>query len=114
MSAGTGAYDRGRRDGGCSIRLFHCVTPATATSCWYFWSTAIGYRQDDPLAPIDAFDQVAKAFQEDKIIVELQQARLSEIGEASLVNIAADGARVQMRRVVERLLALERTPQPIA
>jgi phenylpropionate dioxygenase-like ring-hydroxylating dioxygenase large terminal subunit len=112
VSAGTGAYDRGQRDGGFSIRIFHCATPKTATSCTYFWSTAIGYSQDDPQAVIDAFDQVAYVVKEDIAIMELQQARMSEIAEANLVNIVADGARVQMRRVVERMLAQE-APQLI-
>lgn len=113
VSAGTGAYDRGQRDGGFSIRLFHSATPATATSCTYFWSTAVGYRQDDPQAPIDAFNEVSKVVQEDITMMELQQARLSDVGEANLVNTVADGARVQMRRAVERLLERE-TPQPIS
>ena len=45
--AGTGAYE-GRRDGGFSLRLFHGITPETDKSCFYFWSAANGYRQDDP------------------------------------------------------------------
>ncbi len=33
--------------------------------------------------------------------------RLKELGEDGLVNIVADGARVHMRRVLEKLLARE-------
>ena len=40
-------------------------------------------------------------------MVEEQQARLSESGEAGLVDIVTDAARVHMRRVVERKLAEE-------
>ena len=32
VDAGTGAYDRGKRDGGFSLRIFHALTPATETS----------------------------------------------------------------------------------
>jgi hypothetical protein len=36
-------------------------------------------------------------------MVEAQQARVSEFGEAGLVDIASDATRMQMRRMVERL-----------
>ena len=38
-------------------------------------------------------------------MVEGQQARLAELGETGLVDIATDAARLHMRRTVERLLA---------
>ena len=107
IDAGTGAYDLGKRDGGFSLRIFHGLTPVTETSCYYFWSGANGYRTDDPQATQDLFDELETAFHEDVRIVGLQQARLSEIGEAPLINIVADGARVHMRRVVEKMLARE-------
>ena len=40
-------------------------------------------------------------------MVEAQQARLSELGEGALVDIASDTVRLHMRRTVERLLAEE-------
>jgi hypothetical protein len=41
-------------------------------------------------------------------VVEAQQARLSELGEAALVDIASDAVRLHMRRTMERLLAGEK------
>ena len=41
-------------------------------------------------------------------MVEAQQARLSELGERSLVNIVSDANRVIMRRFIERLMAQEK------
>ena len=105
--AGTGAYDRGIRDGGFQLRIFHGLTPATETSCYYFWSGANGYRQDDPQATVELYNELEVAFHEDVRIVGLQQARLTEFGEDPLINIVADGARVHMRRVLERLQAKE-------
>lgn len=40
-------------------------------------------------------------------MVEAQQARLGETGEAGLVDIVTDRARIHMRRVVEGRLADE-------
>ena len=106
----TGAAEAGAyRDGDTSespleFRLYHGLTPETDTTCFYFWSAANGFRQDDPAATEQFFTQVAAAFLEDKTVVEGQQLRLAELGESGLVDIATDAARMHMRRTVERLL----------
>ena len=105
--AGTGAYE-GQRDGGFQFRLFHGLTPETETSCFYFWSVANGYRQNEPEATEQLYQEIAPTFVEDRVMVEAQQARLGEFGEAGLVDIASDATRMQMRRMVERLIARER------
>lgn len=111
LDVGKGAYEHGNREGGFSLRLFHGLTPETESSCFYFWSTANGYRQDDPQATEDLFQQIGVTFEEDRAFVEAQQARLDEMGEARLVDIESDGARLHMRRTVERMLAEERASQ---
>ena len=109
----TGATDAGtatddpERDFRFRFRLFHGLTPETETSCYYFWSVANGYRQNDPLATEQLFGEIAPTFVEDKDMVEAQQARLDEFGEAGLVDIASDANRMHMRRIVERLIAAE-------
>ena len=105
-----GAYANGLTERSkIQFRLFHGLTPETDTSCFYFWSTANGFRADDPAATEQLFNEIAAAFLEDKIIVEAQQIRLSELGESGLVDIATDAARLHMRRTVERLIAGETT-----
>ncbi|HUB95386.1 MAG TPA: aromatic ring-hydroxylating dioxygenase subunit alpha, partial [Stellaceae bacterium] len=104
--ADTGAYE-GKRDGGFQFRLFHGLTPETETSCFYFWSIANGYRQNEPEATEQLYSEIAPTFIEDKDMVEAQQARLTEFGERGLVDIASDANRMHMRRMVERLLAAE-------
>jgi vanillate O-demethylase monooxygenase subunit len=110
----TGAADVGagvdddHREGGFQFRLFHGLTPETETTCFYFWSCANGYRQDDPEATEQLYREIAPTFVEDKEMVEAQQARLNELGERSLVNIASDTNRVMMRRHIERLMAEEK------
>jgi vanillate O-demethylase monooxygenase subunit len=89
------------------FRLFHGLTPETDTTCFYFWSTANGFRPNDPAATEGLFNEIAGAFNEDRTVVEAQQARLSELGESGLVDIANDAARMHMRRTVDRLLAEE-------
>jgi len=105
--ANTGA-DEGKRDGGFQFRLFHGLTPETETSCFYFWSVANGYRQNEPAATEQLFAEIAPTFIEDKEMVEAQQARLTEFGEQGLVDIASDANRMHMRRTVEQLIAAEK------
>jgi len=100
----------GYRDGDTSnsklaFRLYHGLTPETETSCFYFWSCANGYRQDEPEATEQLYREIAPTFVEDKEMVEAQQARLGELGEPGLVNIVSDTNRVIMRRFIERLMA---------
>ena len=111
----TGAADAGseyadpQRDFRFQFRLFHGLTPETETSCYYFWSVANGYRQNEPEATEQLYREIAPTFVEDKDMVEAQQRRLDEFGERGLVDIASDANRMHMRRMVERLIAAERT-----
>ena len=111
----TGAADAGsqysdpQRDFRFQFRLFHGLTPETETSCFYFWSAANGYRQNEPEATEQLYREIAPTFLEDKTMVEAQQARLDEFGETELVDIASDANRMHMRRTVERLLAEEQS-----
>ena len=109
----TGATDAGtatddpQRDFRFQFRLFHGLTPETETSCFYFWSVANGYRQNEKEATEQLYREIAPTFLEDKEMVEAQQARLDEFGEAGLTDIASDANRMHMRRIVERLIAAE-------
>jgi len=104
---GGGAYE-GNRDNALQVRLIHALTPETETSCFYFWSVANGFNQDDPNTTEFLFNELKDAFMEDKRTIEAQQERLSELGEKQLVDIISDRARVHMRRTVDRMLAEER------
>jgi phenylpropionate dioxygenase-like ring-hydroxylating dioxygenase large terminal subunit len=114
LDTGRGATQNREQDGGFQLRLFHGLTPETENTCYYFWSTANGYRQDDPEATEQLFREIDRAFQEDKGIVEAQSAMLRKTGEARLVDIVSDRARVHMRRTVHRILAAEAATSPAA
>jgi vanillate O-demethylase monooxygenase subunit len=104
--AGQGAYE-GNRDGGFQFRIFHGLTPETETSCNYYWAAANGFKPGDAKATDDFVEALRVTFDEDKDIVEEQQRRLVEFGEDWLVNIVSDGTRVQMRRVLDDMIANE-------
>jgi phenylpropionate dioxygenase-like ring-hydroxylating dioxygenase large terminal subunit len=111
VDAGTGSlrnwkYDGDRNDS-FSFRLFHGITPETDTSCHYFWSAANGYRQHEPAATDQLCGEIARTFDQDKVIIEAQQARVLETPDDPLLDIHGDAARIHARRVVEQLLAEE-------
>ncbi len=101
---GTGAFE-GNRDGGFSLRLYHGITPETERTSHYFWCGANGYRQDEPAATEQLYNELAAAFKEDLTIVAAQQATLDHYKSVPYVDIKTDGARVQARRILERRLA---------
>ena len=111
INSGQGATEN-RDQPGFSLRIFHGLTPETDTTCFYFWSAANGYRQSDPQATEELYGEIDKAFNEDKAIVEAQQAVLLESGEQGLVDTLSDAARIHMRRTVKRLIEAE-TPSPV-
>ena len=84
------------------MRIFHAATPATDTSCYYFYSVSNGHRRDDPQATEVLFEQVGAAIAEDKRFIEAQQERVDELGDERLYDNAADAARRMARRAVAR------------
>jgi len=105
VAVGSGAEDPARREGGFSLRLLHCLTPETETTCHYFWSAAHGHRADEPEATEILIEEITAALEEDKRIVEIQQARVKETGESWLVDIRSDAPRVAMRRALSKVSA---------
>lgn len=95
--------------GGVSFRILHGMTPETQESCFYFWSLAnpSDLRTGANEAPSQLFIEVREAFDEDKMILEAQEARLAQTPGLPLVDIASDAARIAARRAVDMRLAEE-------
>jgi phenylpropionate dioxygenase-like ring-hydroxylating dioxygenase large terminal subunit len=108
LDVGLGAYEQGKRDGGFGLRIFYGITPETEHTCWFFWSTANGYRQNDPAATDELFQSIDDAFKEDDLVLEAQYATMRRLGDRPLVNINSDVARIHARRALERKIAAER------
>lgn len=107
VDAGTGAYEQNKREGGMQIRLLHSITPETERTCLYFWVSAAGNERNRQAACDKLFEAATIAFNEDKRVVEHQQIRLDGYDESKLVDIASDGARVQMFRHLSQKIAEE-------
>ena len=106
LEAGTGARDD-RNQEGFHLRLLHAATPETETTFHYFWSTANGYRQSDPAATQEMYDEIYPTFIEDKNIMEAQQERINLNPDRDLVEIHADGALALARLSLDKLVAAD-------
>ena len=107
IDAGKGAREN-RDQPGLHFQLLHHATPETETSFHYFFSTANGYRQDDPAATQQMFDEIYPTFLEDKSIMEAQQDRIDREPERELVPIKGDKALFAARKALHRMIEAER------
>lgn len=114
LPTGRGAEANRDRPGGFSLRLYHGATPETEDSCFYFWTPANGYRQDEPAATEELFDEIAATFTEDLAFLEAQHAALKAEPARPLIDVKHDAARVHARRALDRLIRAERAPAAAA
>jgi vanillate O-demethylase monooxygenase subunit len=110
LEVGRGAQENRDQAGGFSLRLYHGATPETEDSCFYFWTPANGYQQDDPAATEVLYKEIAYTFTEDLAFLEGQNARLKADPRRPLVDVKHDGMRVHARRVIERMIREENKP----
>ena len=105
--AGTGARD-GDRSRAVTAWNLNAITPETATSAHYFWAQAQDFAGADPSISELDFALVRKAFEEDLAVIAGQQENIDIDPAAPRLDIAADRAGVQARRIVERMATAER------
>ncbi|NBA98153.1 aromatic ring-hydroxylating dioxygenase subunit alpha [Pseudomonas sp. R5(2019)] len=109
LTSGTGLV--GAEQALLSIYSAHILTPETATSTHYFWSSTVpeGFEEDmirETL--IQAFDR------EDKPMVEAVQVRMggAELWDLKPVLLPSDVGGVRMRRKLEALIKAEQAAAP--
>lgn len=87
-------------------RVINLITPETESSSHYFWAIARCYALDDAELTDYIRVEVARTFDEDKLILEAQQRRLKGAHLDSFpVTLRADAGAIQARRIMSRLLA---------
>ena len=104
--AGTGARE-GDRSKAVTTWNLNAITPETETSSHYFWAQAQDFAGDDPSVSELDFALVRKAFQEDLAVIAGQQENIDLDPAAPRLDLAADRAGIQARRIVERMLRAE-------
>jgi vanillate O-demethylase monooxygenase subunit len=111
--AGKGGYHADAKDKVSSI-VVDFLTPETETTMWYFWGMARNFNPKDKNLTAQIREGQAKVFAEDTAVLEAQQRNLLLHPDRKLLLLNIDAGGVQSRRIIDRLIAAEQTPQPVA
>ena len=106
VPTGTGAPD-GPLTGGIHMRNLNAITPETETTTHYFWAQAHDFDVGNVATTDMIFEQVKLAFREDVAIFEGQQRIIDRDRGPPEVDVRADAAQLQARRILQRLHAEE-------
>jgi vanillate O-demethylase monooxygenase subunit len=87
------------------------ITPETETSHWYHWGMARQFKPQDAELTNKIREGQGKIFNEDMEMLQLQQANISQWPERKLLLLNIDSGGVQSRRIIDRLLAQENSPE---
>jgi vanillate O-demethylase monooxygenase subunit len=107
-SAPVGTARSGDRSKGINIFSNHTVTPATATTCHYFWHAARNFGLGDEKLSQQIHADMHATFIEDQDIVEVVQ-RNQDVDPVGLpfLNLAGDAVCLRARRIIANLVAAE-------
>ena len=107
-TANTGAVE-GNRSQGISIWSTHLITPETDTTTHYNWAYVRNFALDDTQMTETLHKGAKATFEEDVVMIEAQQQRLDGLSFKGLIDINADNPPLQMRRIMDELIASENT-----
>jgi phenylpropionate dioxygenase-like ring-hydroxylating dioxygenase large terminal subunit len=105
-TTGTGA-PQGDRSQGISIWANHLVTPETEHSSHYMFCFARNFSLDDTQMSELLYNGSRATFMEDVDFLEAVQSNRVDGGLDGLIHITADGAQLQMRRMLNGLINAE-------
>lgn len=88
--------------------VLHLLTPETANSTHYFWSVARNRRLDDAQLTQSICQAIAQTFDEDAVVLELQQRQVQAYGGAvPRVALRVDEGPIRARRILDALVQRE-------
>ncbi len=104
-----GAVDAGsitpddHRPGGVHLRLFDAITPETEDTTLNFFCVGQNFNVGNAETTAALFAELERTVLEDVEVLEAQQARVAETRNRPFVDIKADVAAIQARRIVQSL-----------
>ena len=107
---GTGAPE-GDRSQGVNGFVLNTITPETEKTCHYFWAFVRNHRLTEQRLTSEIRDGVSGIFHEDEIILEAQQRAMDENPDRVFYNLNIDAGAMWARRVIDRMIAKETSPQ---
>lgn len=103
---GSGAPE-GNRTGAIQFQHLSAQTPETERTTHYFFAHAHDFQPDDAEVSRRVYDEVMAGFEEDRAVIEGQQANIELDPDARMRGIVHDLALNQGRFLIERLLRAE-------
>ena len=109
MESGVQPIDPVARAAGHALNFRSCqaLTPETETSTHYFFMQAHDFALDEPAVTESIYERIVAAFNEDRRIIESQQALMSTAPEGEFVALPFDLALGHFRKVMQELLVAE-------
>ncbi len=85
--------------------IFHLITPESASASHYFWAACRNYRRDSTELDASIHATLVRTFDEDKEVLEMQQAELGRSPGAAVPRFATrlDDAPLRARRILASL-----------
>jgi vanillate O-demethylase monooxygenase subunit len=110
--AGSGAPqgDRGQGVTGC---VLNTISPATDTSCLYFWAFARNYSTHEQRLTHELREGVSRIFREDETVLEAQQRAIDAHPGHRFYNLNIDAGAMWARKLIDRQIAAEQGPRVI-
>ncbi len=105
--AGTGAPEGKRVAESLGFHNVQSITPETERSSHFFWSYPHDFALHDGNITEALARELVRGFEEDKAIIEAQQAVIDAHPQERMIAIAADAGVMQGRSLLERLIAAE-------
>lgn len=111
--AGTGAPEGRRAREALQFHACQIVTPEDERNSHFFWTYAHDFRLDDADLTARLSARILEGFEEDRAVIEAQQAVVDESGDDPMAYIFVDAGLAQGRRVLGKLLAAEAAREPV-
>ena len=105
--AGSCNPDLGEPDIGMHIRSLNAPTPETENSTFYFFGHARDFALGDKDVSGNLFKMVSQTFDEDVVILEAQQKRITAHPDKEFIDINVDAPGIAARRMLARDIEAE-------
>lgn len=105
--AGSCNPELGEPDIGMHIRSLNAPTPETENSTFYFFGHARDFALGDKDVSGNLFKMVSQTFDEDVVILEAQQKRITAHPDKEFIDINVDAPGIAARRMLDRDIEAE-------
>lgn len=104
----------GEQVGGFQQRVFNAITPETEDTSFYFFSVSHPTVTDRDAVTERLYGDTVLTFEEDRVVIEQQYARMRESEGMRYVDLKIDAGALQARRIIRLKLDRETPPAQLS